>query len=120
MNRAVPLATLFMVVLLSAVAHPAAPGKGELEIRVIDKETKDPLAARMHLKDQRGKPVKVPRVPFWHDHFTFDGKIVLELSPGRYTFEIEHGPEYRQMFGHFEIKRGDADSKEVELSRFVD
>ncbi|HUE75069.1 MAG TPA: CehA/McbA family metallohydrolase, partial [Pirellulaceae bacterium] len=55
-----------------------------------------------------------------HDHFTFDGKIILELSPGLYEFEIEHGPEYRQMFGRFEIKRGDADSKEIELSRFVD
>ncbi|HUE74758.1 MAG TPA: hypothetical protein VMP01_28070, partial [Pirellulaceae bacterium] len=89
----------------------AAQGKGELEIRVIDKETKEPLAVRMHLKDERGRPVKAPNVPNWHDHFTFDGKIILELSPGLYEFEIEHGPEYRQMFGRFEIKRGDADSK---------
>src|SRR5262245_39383766 len=106
--------------LLPAAAWTADPGKGELEFRAIDKETKEPIAARMHLKDQRGKPVKPPKVPFWNDHFVFDGKIVLELSPGMYTFEMEHGPEYRQISGHFEIKRGDADSKDVELSRFVD
>jgi hypothetical protein len=109
-----------LLLCVAAVGFAADRSKGELEIRVIDKDTKDPLAVRMHLKDQRGKAVRPRKVPFWHDHFTFDGKIVLELAPGRYTFEIEHGPEYRQMFGHFEIKRGDADSKEVELSRFVE
>src|SRR5688572_4921938 len=100
--------TAALLVLGPLTAIAAAQGKGELEIRVIDKETKEPLAVRMHLKDQRGKAVKVPKVPYWHDHFTFDGKIILELSPGLYEFEIEHGPEYRQMFGRFEIKRGDA------------
>jgi hypothetical protein len=119
MNRCRAIVAVALAFLLPATAWSAAAGKGELEVRVIDKDTKEPLAVRMHLKDQRGKPVKVPKVPYWHDHFTFDGKIILELSPGLYEFEIEHGPEYRQMFGRFEIKRGDADSKEVELSRFV-
>ena len=43
----------------------------------------------MHLKNPRGKPVKPPKVPFWKDHFVFDGAIVLELPPGTYTFEME-------------------------------
>lgn len=120
MNRYSAAGTVIFAMLLPAFAWPAAPGKGELEIRVIDKDSRDPIACRMHLKDQRGRPVKAPKVPNWNDHFIFDGKIILELAPGMYSFEIERGPEYRQMFGRFEIKRGDADSKEVELSRFVD
>lgn len=100
-------------------AWPAAGG-GEFELRVIDAEDKQPIAVRMHLKDALGKPVKAAKLPFWHDHFVVPGKAVLELRPGRYTFEMERGPEYRVRTGHFEIRRGDADSREVTMERFVD
>jgi len=46
--------------------------------------------------------------------------VVMKLRPGRYTFELERGPEYRRRRGHFELKRGDADSKVVRMIRFVD
>ena len=112
---------LLVVSLAWAVApRLALAGKGQLEIRAVDKDTGKPIAVRMHLKDQRGKPVKPPKVPYWKDHFVFEGKLVLELSPGAYTFEMERGPEYRQMTGHFIIENGAADNKEVTLSRFID
>ena len=94
--------------------------KGEVEIRVVDSATGQPIAVRMHLKDPRGRPVKPPGVPFWKDHFVFPGKIVLSLSPGNYTFEMERGPEYRIRTGYFIIKPNAADNKEVEMQRFVD
>jgi hypothetical protein len=105
----------------AATSTFAANGKGELEVRIVDKDTGKPIAARMHLKDPKGKPVKPPKVPFWKDHFAIDGAILLELGSGQYTFELESGPEYRrQENGHFEIKRGATDTKSVEMSRFVD
>ena len=70
----------------------------------------------MHLKNARGEPVKPPKVPFWKDHFVFDGAIVLELPPGPYTFELETGPEYRLQTGNFQIDRGATDTKTVEMS----
>jgi hypothetical protein len=94
--------------------------RGEVEIRAVDSETNKLIAVRMHLKDERGRPVKPPRLPYWHDHFAFAGKVVLELRPGRYTFEIERGPEYRTRIGHFLIRRGATDNKQVVMSRFVD
>jgi hypothetical protein len=102
---------------LSAVATAAT---GELEVRVVDAESGQPLAARMHLKDAKGKPVKPPKVPFWKDHFVFNGVIVLELNTGMYTFELETGPEYRIQTGYFQIDRGATDTKSVSMSRFVD
>ena len=107
-------------VLMTLLTFPALAANEQLEIRVVDKETGQPLAARMHLNNPRGTFVKPPKVPFWKDHFVFDGVIVLELSPGMYTFELETGPEYRMQTGHFEIKRGATDKKTVEMSRFVD
>ena len=99
---------------------PAAEKNGQLEIRATDKATGQPLAARMHLKDASGKPVKPPMLPFWKDHFVFNGIVILELSPGRYTFEMECGPEYKLMTGNFEILRGATDNKTVEMERFVE
>lgn len=92
---------------------------GQLELRTVDSETGEPVAARMHLKDARGKPVKPPRSVAWQDHFVFGGKVVLDLPVGNYTFEIERGPEYKLRTGYFEIKPGASDNKTVELNRFV-
>lgn len=93
---------------------------GELEIRAVDHDTGMPVPVRMHLKDSRGKSVKPPRLLYWHDHFVVPGTAVLKLRSGTYTFEIERGPEYRIRTGHFTIRQGDADSKEVTMERFVD
>ena len=80
-QRATTIAILIHLALTASLF--AANGKGELEVRVIDKDTGQPIAARMHLKDAKGKPVKVPKVPYWHDHFVFENKIRLELTLGR-------------------------------------
>ena len=98
----------------------AAGSQGRLEVRVVDKDGGQPLAARMHLKDVKGKPVKPPKVPYWKDHFVFDGSITLELPPGTYTFEMETGPEYRTQTGYFQLERGAEDTKTVEMNRFVE
>lgn len=98
----------------------AANGKGELELKAIDKTTGQPLPVRIHLKDQRGKAVKVPGQPFWHDHFVFDGSITLSLPPGNYTFEMERGPEYKIRTGYFSLDRNAQDTQTVEMERFVD
>lgn len=102
------------------VARPAsAAGRGELEIQAVDRDTGKPLAVRMHLKSAGGKPVRPPKAIYWHDHFVFDGSITLELPAGAYTFEMEHGPEYKIRYGNFEIDSGAKDSKTVDLHRVV-
>ncbi len=97
----------------------SAANSGQLEIRVVDAADGQLIPARMHLKDQHGKSVKIPKTIYWHDHFVVPGKMVLELKPGMYSFEIERGPEYKLRFGHFNIERGASDSKTIEMNRFV-
>ncbi len=96
--------------------------RGKLLLRVVDKETGRPIAARMHLKNKRGKPVLPRGKGFvkWRDHFVFDGEVVLELAPGHYEFELEHGPEYRIRTGHFEIAAKAETTQTLELERYVD
>ena len=74
--------------------------EGEVEVTVVDEQTGEEVAVRMHLKNSRGRPV-IPRgTVAWKDHFVFDGKILLKLRAGTYTFEIERRPEYRVRTGH--------------------
>jgi hypothetical protein len=98
----------------------AAALEGEVELTVLDKETGEQVAVRMHLKNSRGRPVTPRGTVAWKDHFVFDGKILLKLRPDAYTFEIERGPEYRVRTGHFMIERGAEDSHTLEVERFVD
>src|SRR5687768_513106 len=112
------LASIALAVVLPTFAQAAK--RGEVEIRVIDAKSSDPVAARMHLRDQKGKVVKPPKSIFWGDHFVIDGSIKLELAPGNYSFELERGPEYKIRTGYFFIEDGASDSKELSMERFID
>jgi len=114
------LRRLLALALLILPANMPAMAGGQLEITVVDRETGEPIACRMHLKNSRGRPQKPRRVPFWDDHFAFDGKIALQLPVGDYTFEMERGPEYLTRTGHFRIENFADDVKQVDLGRFVD
>jgi hypothetical protein len=113
-------AAFLLVFWLLFASVAAAADKGRLEFRIVDKASGEPMAARMHLKDQQGKPVRPPKVPFWKDHFAIDGTIVFELPLGTYTFELGAGPEYRFQNGYFTLERNANDTKTIELERFVD
>ena len=110
-------------ILIALVVAPgvvwAGPG-GQLRVEVIDRDTKQPLACRMHLTNAAKRPLRAPRVPFWHDHFVFDGSITLKLPKGEYDFTVERGPEYLVRTGHFTMDDFSEDTKVVDLKRFVD
>lgn len=97
-----------------------AAREGRVTLRAVEQPSGRLVPARMHLRDRRGRPVRPPRVPFWHDHFVFNGELTLELKPGRYQFEMERGPEYRTLSGEFTISRNSGDTHDLEVRRFVD
>lgn len=115
------LALVVILAVVGSAPHRAlAANTGDIEIRVVDSETGDLIACRMHLKDQNGKPVKVPKTIYWNDHFVVPGKVILSLRPGAYTFEMERGPEYKLRTGNFLIQRTATDNTTVQMVRFVD
>jgi hypothetical protein len=106
----------------SLLASPVlfAAGEGKVTISVIDQQTRQPIAARMHLLDPRSRPVIPPKSVAWRDHFVFDGHVTLELDPGAYSFVVERGPEYRIRFGNLMVGRNSQDAHQLEMERFVD
>ncbi len=121
--RRVPAAPVLVClpILLLDLGGTASAAEGQLEIRVVDKDTGKPVACRMHLRTAGSKPRLPPRrVPVWDDHFVIPGHITLKLPVGNYTFEMERGPEYSVRTGQFTINKFSEDSKEVEMHRYVD
>jgi len=116
---AVGMTTLGMA-LVGSPAPAARAASGQLTVRLVDADSQQPIAARMHLRGAGGKPFKPPKTAFWKDHFPVDGAMTFTLRPGHYQFELERGPEYKSVDGHFEIRAGAEDTKVVSMSRFVD
>jgi hypothetical protein len=61
------------------------------------------MPCRIHVKDSDGKPQRAGDLPFWFDHFASPGKAKLQLNPGKYTIEIERGPEYERIASTFAV-----------------
>ena len=126
MNRLpVLFASVFSLVAVASCcqsSHAAPRGDGQLTIEVVDGETGKPIAARMHLKNSRGRPLtlRLPNTAEFGGHFYIDGQLTLPLRIGQYTFELDAGPEYRTQSGHFEIERHADDSERIEMKRFAD
>ncbi|MCI0684588.1 MAG: CehA/McbA family metallohydrolase [Gemmataceae bacterium] len=110
--------TLSLLLLLGLQVVAAEPIPIELTFR--DKATGQSVPCRVHLKDAAGKPVRAPGQPFWFDHFVCPGSVQLSLEPGKYTIEIERGPEYGRIADSVEIKANGKRRLTYELQRQVD
>jgi hypothetical protein len=94
---------------------------GQLTLEVVDSETGQPLAARMRVKNVRGRPLelRLPGTAEFGGHFYIDSRLSIPFRQGQYTFEFDAGPEYRTQSGHCEIERHADDSKRIEMKRFA-
>lgn len=117
------IAIALIAATLPCLAQPALAARydGKLTIRVLDQASNQPIAARMELRNSRGRPVNIrPKGAVALDgYFVFDGEVTLELRKGSYEFLIEAGPEYQTRPGHFRIERHAEDSTDVVLQRRV-
>jgi hypothetical protein len=118
-NRLTPYALILLTVLAGGW-RTAVAATGQLQLTVVDKDTGQPIACRMHLVGPKTQPFRPAKTPYWHDHFVVPGKILLKLPVGGYTFALERGPEYLNQTGHFKIDYFADDSKRIEMQRAVD
>jgi len=119
MQRATWVLAVAATAAIALSPRPVLAGQGVFRLKVIDRDTQQPVACRMHLTNAAHRPLKAPKVPFWHDHFVFFGEVTLKLPEGEYAFEIERGLEYLVRSGHFTMQNFSDDEKVVDLKRFA-
>ena len=109
-------------VLLGAAADgapaEAKTGQKPVAFQVVD-AAGQLLPCRIHVKDSKGEPQRAGSLPSFADHFSCEGSAALSLGPGKYTYLIERGPEYRRIEGSFEVGEEALQIRE-KLERLVD
>jgi hypothetical protein len=111
------LVPLLAFVLVCA-AHTVESSSTKQDLRFEVKDARgQAIPCRIHVTDAAGRPQQASGLPFWHDHFVCDGKAVLQVTPGRYRYEIERGPEYQPVNGSVEVPH--EQTVAVQLDRIV-
>lgn len=107
-------------VVLLATCTTVPAGEGSVDIKVRDKASGQPLPCRIHLKDAAGKAQRAGDLPFWFDHFVTPAAVRLNVRPGKYSVEIERGPEYRRLSDTLELTGNGDVQRTYDLERLVD
>ena len=89
--------SLFLCVALKTTS--AEPEHGRLHFSAVDERTGRSIAARVHLRNADGGEVKTDAYPYHKGHFTFPGSFDLQLPPGSYSYEVEHGQQWSMASG---------------------
>ena len=115
------VATIVAITAIVVNAETATAGDEQLRIIVEDRDTGEPLVARLHLFNANGKPrpIRGDRLA-WGNHLTVDGSTVLKLPIGEYSFIIYHGAEYRTTSGTISMGLAGNDTKTVSMQRAMD
>jgi hypothetical protein len=98
-----PIKELLILLLAVPLWLQAQPGKPSFEIlngfsgikgQVLNQETKEPLSARIVVKDSLGK-VQATYYELFDGIFTEeDGTFAIPLKPGSYTLKVTHGIDF--------------------------
>jgi hypothetical protein len=110
---------LVVLWLVTAVLAATRADSGTLMFSVVD-PSKGVLPCRIFLKDSKGRSIRPPGLPFWRDHFDCLGRVDLEVPTGRYTYEVERGPEFRRRAGAVTVAASGRASVAVVLTRLAD
>ena len=88
-------------------------------LTVTDGKSNQRMPARIYLRDSSGKAYQPTGLPFWRDHFVCAGEAKLELAPGRYSVEVERGPEFSAHRGSFTVASGSESRLAIPLHRLA-
>ncbi len=117
-----------IIQILSAAAAISVNGfaadltSARIHVTVEERSTPgEPLPCLVFWRDAAGKSLRAEGLPFWRDHFASTGKFTLDLPAGRYSYEIERGPEYSKTTGQLAVAAGAPEQRlTVTLDRIVD
>jgi hypothetical protein len=102
---------------LNGLANDAS---GRLHLSVVDQRTGRPIPARVHLKNAAGKEIRTDAYPYHKGHFTIPGTGELELPPGAYSYEIEHGQQWSIASGTLRVRPNEITEHAARIHELID
>jgi hypothetical protein len=97
---------------------------GTVHLVVVDKESREPLVARVSLQQKDGKyfaPLgSLYRIHANLEHFYFSHGAAVTVPAGKFVVQAFHGTEYRVAKQEFELSPGENRTVALELQRWID
>src|SRR5687768_7747156 len=109
----------FVCAVLNLIRSAHVRAAGRLVLKVIDRDTGDPTACRIHLQKSSGRRVKLPVATQSAAHAVLADSITLKLPLGEYQFTMERGPETLIRTGKFTINQFADDEKVVDMKQYT-
>ncbi len=88
-----------------------------LEVRVVDSESGNPVAARLQFLQSNKVKFKPKNSLVVDNQILIDETVLWSPKPGNYEFSLERGPEFASLLGNFVIELGAKDQKEIAIER---
>ena len=120
--RLAPIVTFlcWVALVVGAPTHGRAGPGGKLQLEVVDRDTNQPIACRMHLTNAAHRPLKAPKVPFWHRSFCFFRRHHAQAAQGAIRLRDQARPGISESRGgHFIMDDFSEDTQEVDLKRVI-
>ncbi len=119
----IPLDGILIALAISLV-HAICPGfcagQGAVELEFTDKDTGDPVSARLTFT-KSGKKLSRPRkVLFAQEQWLAEKKLQLTPPNGEFEFSAQRGPEFNEIKGGFTIEPRAKDSVPIAIPRSID
>ncbi len=94
-------------------------GQGAVQLEFADKESGEPVSARISFTKSAKKLTKPRNVLFASDHWLAEKRLPLILPNGDFEFTVQRGPEFSQIQGGFTIESRAKDTVRIDVPRSI-
>ena len=108
------------VSLFHAICPGFCAGQGAVELEFTDKDTGDPVSARLTFTKSGKKLVRPRKALFAQEQWLAEKKLQLTPPNGEFEFSAQRGPEFNEIKGGFTIEPRAKDSVPIVIPRSID
>ena len=97
-----------------------SPEAATVQWVISERDADEPVPCHVYLWNDQQKPIQLPGLPFWKNHFATHGEFEIDCLPA-ITPLNSSGPEYRRIQGSMEVRdEDDMMRQHHRLERLVD
>lgn len=111
---------IFTLAFCVGVLPSIAMAQNQVTLEVFDKDTGDPVVARLEFTKSAKKLNRDRKILSQGDTWLAEQSLPLQPPPGEYEFLAGRGPEFNAIRGGFTVERGSRDTVAIEIPRSID